>query len=337
MRASSRHPRRVASLRAALGRIRAGVHLPWREQRVGGSGHANELRIVDVSVVLITGCSSGFGLEAALAFARNGDTVVATMRDLSRGERLAGAAAEEALALDIAALDVTAPHTFADAVGLVVQAHGRLDVLVNNAGINRVGSFEDTSEAALREVMEVNLFGPLLLARAVLPAMREQRGGCILNVSSLSGIAGLPGDVSYTASKFALEGAIEALRHEVDRWGIRVALVEAGLHATEIFANVLSGPLPIPEDSPYRPLIERRMANLRGRLGEAFPPRRVAELLVRIAESDGERLRWPADAVAERVMATLFALDDAGRDEFLRGVAGSDWWSRGEPGPGAAD
>ena len=289
-----------------------------------------------MAVVLITGCSSGFGLEAALAFARNGDTVIAAMRDLARNGRLAAAAKAEALVLEMALLNVAEPHTFADAVGRVVEAHGRLDVLINNAGINRVGAFEDTTEATLREVMEVNLFGPLLLARAVLPVMRGQGGGRIINVSSLSGIAGLPGDVSYTASKFALEGAIEALRHEVDRWGIRVALVEAGLHATEIFADALSGPLPIPENSEYRPLIERRMANLAARLGDSFSPRRVGELLVRIAESDGERLRWPADEVAERVMATLFGLDDPARDEFLRGVAGSDWWSRGDSGPDAA-
>ena len=287
-----------------------------------------------MAVVLITGCSSGFGLEAALAFARNGDTAIATMRDPARGGSLVEAAHAEALQIDVARLDVAEPHTFGPAVGRVMEAHGRLDVLVNNAGINRIGAFEDTAEATLRKVMEVNLFGPLLLSRAVLPVMREQGGGCIINVSSLSGIAGLPGDVSYTASKFALEGAIEALRHEVDRWGIRVALVEAGLHATDIFTDVLSGPVPIPGESPYRPLIEQRMANLGARIGDGFPARRVGELLVRIAESDGERLRWPADEVAERVMATLFGLDDSSRDEFLRGVAGSDWWSRGELEPG---
>ena len=286
-----------------------------------------------MSVVLITGCSSGFGLEAALAFARNGDTVVATMRDPARGGPLAEAARGEGLEIEPARLDVTEPDTFGRAVARVIEAHGRLDVLVNNAGINRIGAFEDTPEATLREVMEVNLFGPLLLIRTVLPAMREQGGGCIINVSSLSGVAGLPGDVSYSASKFALEGAIEALRHEVDRWGIRVALVEAGLHATDIFREVLSGPLPIPPDSPYRPLIEKRMAGIGARIGESFHPRAVGELLVRIAESDGNTLRWPADEVAERVVATLFAQDDAERDEFLRGVAGSDWWSRGEAPP----
>ncbi len=286
-----------------------------------------------MAVVLITGCSSGFGLEAALAFARNGDTVVATLRDPARGGSLASAARAEDLELHTTRLDVTEPETFAPAVQQIVAAHGSLDVLVNNAGINRIGAFEDTSEATLREVMETNLFGPLLLARAVLPVMREQGSGSIVNVSSLSGIAGLPGDVSYSASKFALEGAVEALRHEVDRWGIRVALVEAGLHATRIFADALSGPLPIPEHSPYRPLIEARMAGLGARIDESFHPRAVGELLVRIAGSDGSRLRWPADEVAERVMATMLAQDDRARDEFLRDVAGCDWWSRGEAGP----
>ena len=283
-----------------------------------------------MAVVVITGCSSGFGLEAALAFARNGDAVVATLRDLSRRTALLERARAEALIIDVERLDVAEPHAFADVVSRVVDKHGRLDVLVNNAGINRIGAFEDTSEATLREVMEVNMFGPLLLAQAVLPTMRKQGTGWIINVSSLSGVAGLPGDVSYTAGKFALEGAIEALRHEVDRWGVRVALVEAGLHATNIFAEPLAGPLPIPAHSPYRPLIEQRMANLGARLGNALPPRPVAELLVQIAESDGTRLRWPADAVAERVMGTLFGQTDAERDEYLRGVANSDWWSRGE-------
>ena len=287
-----------------------------------------------MKVVLITGCSSGFGLEAALAFARNGAKVVGTLRDLERGASLAEAAQAEGLAIEMAALDVAVPDTFAAAVARVVERHGRLDVLVNNAGVNRVGAFEDTTEATLREVMEVNLFGPLLLAKAVLPQMRRQRGGCIINLSSLSGVAGLPGDVSYTASKFALEGAIEALRHEVDRWGIRVALVEAGLHATNIFADALSGPLPIPDESPYRPLIEERMAKLATRLPEAFHPRAVGELLVRIAQAKDGPLRWPADAVAKRVLSQLFALDDATRDAFLREVAGCDWWRRGEAAPG---
>lgn len=290
-----------------------------------------------MAVIVITGANSGFGYETALAFARNGDTVFASMRDPAKAGPLRDAAAAEALDIRVLPLDVTRPETFGAFVRDVVAAAGGIDVLVNNAGILRAGAFEDIDEPTLRLVMETNFFGPFLLARAVLPQMRAQRGGLIIMISSLSGIAGLPGDVPYTASKYAVEGATEALRHEVDRWGIRMALVEAGMYATGIMATSLPDgadlPLDYPGDSPYRPLVETRLKELRERMPEAFHPRRVGDLCVRIAQSDGSRLRWPADEVAEKVLGTLFAHDDAGRDEFLRQVAGTQWWSEGNDGP----
>jgi len=189
----------------------------------------------------------------------------------------------------------------------------------------------------VRDVMETNFFGPFLLARAALPQMRRQNGGYLITISSLSGIAGLPGDVAYTASKFAVEGAAEALRHEVDRWNIKVALVQAGLYATRIFAPSLPDGSILPEgypaDSPYRPLIEHRLRELRARLPQAFDPALIGELLVEIARSDGRQLRWPADAVARKVLATMFAQDDATRDRFLRDVSGTEWWSAGAAAP----
>ena len=287
-----------------------------------------------MSVVLITGASSGLGLEGALAFARNGDTVYASMRDPSRASRLREAAAAESLGVKVIALDVGKPATFDGVIRAIVNEAGRIDVLVNNAGITRPGALEDLGEAELREVVETNLIGPLLLARAVLPQMRAQRGGYIIMMSSLSGIAGLPGELPYSASKFGLEGATESLRHEVDRWGIRVALVEGGMYATAIFDEALKGqqllPPGYPPDSPYRALIESRLQTVRESLGRAFHPRRIADLYVKIAASDGSRLRWPADEVAERVLGTMWAQDDAGRDAFLRMVANSDWWSEGK-------
>ena len=290
-----------------------------------------------MSVVVITGANSGFGLAGTMAFARNGDRVYATIRDPSRGRQLEEAAADAELDIRIKQLDVTQPATFPAFVADIIADAGRIDVLVNNAGILRAGAFEDLSEQTFRLVMETNLFGPLLLTRAVLPSMRAQQAGLIIMISSLSGIAGLPGDVPYSASKYALEGATEALRHEVDRWGIRLALVEAGMYATGIFAASLPDdavlPADYPADSLYRPLIEHRLRALRARLPEAFDPGRVGDLLVEIAQSDGARLRWPADEVAERVLGTLFAHDDAGRDEFLRMVSDTDWWSAGRNPP----
>jgi len=288
-------------------------------------------------VVLISGCSSGLGEAAALAFARAGDTVYASMRDVAKGVTLRKVAADARLDIRIVALDVTDPATFPGLIESIVAESGRLDVLVNNAGVLRAGAFEDLGEAGLREVMETNCFGTLLLTQAVLPQMRRQRSGCIIMMSSLSGIAGLPGDVAYTASKFAVEGTAEALRHEVDRWGIRVALVEPGLYATKIFEpNLPEGtalPRGYPLHSPYRSFVEHRQRELRARLPHAFDPANVGELLVTIARSDGRQLRWPADATARKVLATMFAQDDAARDAFLRGVSGTDWWSEGGEPP----
>jgi NAD(P)-dependent dehydrogenase (short-subunit alcohol dehydrogenase family) len=290
-----------------------------------------------MAIVLITGCSSGLGHAAALAFARAGDRVYASMRDTTRGASLQKVARDEGLDIRLRRLDVTRSETFPAAIAEIVADAGRLDVLVNNAGVLRSGAFEDLDERAVRDVMETNFFGPLLLARAALPQMRRQNGGYLIMISSLSGIAGLPGDVAYTASKFAVEGAAEALRHEVDRWNIKVALVQAGLYATRIFAPSLPEGSILPEgypaDSPYRPLIEHRLRELRARLPQAFDPALIGELLVEIARSDGRQLRWPADAVARKVLGTMFAQDDATRDRFLRDVSGTGWWSTGDAPP----
>jgi len=290
-----------------------------------------------MSVVVITGSNSGFGLQGALAFARNGDTVYATMRDISKTDPLLHAAQDEGHSIIVKPLDVGQPDTFERFLREVTDEANVIDVLINNAGILRVGTAEDTNETTLRAVMETNFFGPVLLSRAVLPHMRERGRGYIIMVSSLSGLAGLPGDFSYTASKFALEGATESMRHEVDRWGINVALVEAGMYATGILNSSVSGDAGLPDyypnDSPYRALIEAKLIAIRARLPEAFSPQIVGELFVKIARSDGSQLRWPADPVAEKVLGAMFGQDDQGRDKFLRDVSGTDWWSNGRDAP----
>lgn len=290
-----------------------------------------------MAVVLITGSNSGLGASATRHFARNGDIVYASMRDPAGAGDLTALARRESLDIRPVALDVTRSADFAPLLSRIVTECGRIDVLVNNAGILRAGAFEDLQERDIRAVMETNFLAPMLLARAALPHMRAQRSGCIIMISSLSGIAGLPGDVAYTGSKFALEGATEALRHEVDRWNIRVALVEGGLYATRIMDWSLreGGVLPehYPADSPYRALIEQRQRELVQRLPQAMDPDIVGRLLLDIARSDGQQLRWPADEVARRVLGTMWAQDDASRDVFLRGVAGSDWWSQGLDAP----
>ncbi len=285
--------------------------------------------------ILITGCSSGIGLATALAFAESGDTVIATMRDPARGRALAEAAKARGLTIEIAALDVTRSERFAPFVADLFARHGRIDVLVNNAGMLPVGAFEDMDEAEIRRVMETNFFGAALLTRAVLPAMRARRGGYVIMISSLSGLAGRGGDAIYAASKFALEGLAEALRQEVARWNIHVALVEPAGFSTNLFTDAAkgvtgaSGPA-----SPYHPLIAAQQAEHARNADKGFAPDTLGRLIVDISRSDGRQLRWAADPVAERVMARLLAGDDAGRMRFLDDVADIDWWVSGADGPG---
>lgn len=290
-----------------------------------------------MAVIVITGSNSGFGMHGALAFARNGDTVYATMRDVAKADELLKSASEEGLQVRVKMLDMTKPETFAFVIGEIVEEAGAIDVLVNNAGALRVGTLEDTSEDMLRMVIETNCFGPVLLARAVLPYMRTQSGGYIIMVSSLSGLAGLPGDFAYTTSKFAIEGAGEAMRHEVDRWGIKVALVEAGMYATGILsANITEDSLLpdyYPKDSPYRELVEAKLEGIKASEPDAFDPRNVGDLFVEIAQSDGSRLRWTADPVAEKVLSVMHGQNDSERDQFLRDVADVSWWSEGSDAP----
>ncbi len=273
-------------------------------------------------------------MEGALAFARNSDTVYATMRKLDNADKLLAAAESEGLKIHLKQLDVTRPDTFASLFQEIIDETRGIDVLVNNAGILRAGALEDLSEDMIREVIETNLLAPLLLSKAVLPHMRKQKSGYIIMISSLSGIAGLPGDVTYTASKFGLEGATEALRHEIDHWGIKMALVEAGMYATRILSPSMPDDSGLPDyypgNSPYRPLIENNLQTWHQRMPDAFDPAIIGTLLVKIANSDGRQLRWPADEVATMVLEKMFAQSDAGRDAFLRDVAGTSWWSEGK-------
>ena len=135
-----------------------------------------------------------------------------------------------------------------------------------------------------------------------------------------------------------LEGATEALRHEVDRWGIKVALVQAALYETNIFSPSLPAgsilPGDYPTDSPYRTLVETKLEDLRNKIPDALDPGIIGDLLVSIAASHGSQLRWPADDLSKSVIDALFAQTDEDRDSFLRGAAGTDWWSEGKTGPG---
>jgi NAD(P)-dependent dehydrogenase (short-subunit alcohol dehydrogenase family) len=187
--------------------------------------------------VLITGTSSGIGLETALYLAERGFQVYATMRDLSRRGRLDMEAEHRNVQLQVLQLDVTDGASIEAAVRTIVERSGGIYGLVNNAGIIVRGYFEDVSDAEMRQVFETNVFGTMAVTRAVLPHMRAARCGRIVIIGSTAGRVAAPGTSAYCASKFALEGFGEALAQEVAPLGLQVVLVEPGFVKTELLGR----------------------------------------------------------------------------------------------------
>jgi NAD(P)-dependent dehydrogenase (short-subunit alcohol dehydrogenase family) len=180
-------------------------------------------------VWLITGASSGFGRAIAEAALAAGDTVVAAARRPEAMDGLVASAPDRVTALR---LDVTNRDRVGSAVAEVLDKHGRVDVLVNNAGRGMIGAVEETTDDQLRDLMDLHFFGPAALTRAVLPHMRERGSGAVVQMSSMGGRFTFPGAGAYSATKFALEGWSEALAKEVGRFGIRVVIVEPGAFRT---------------------------------------------------------------------------------------------------------
>lgn len=281
-------------------------------------------------VVLISGGSSGFGALCARAFAAAGDHVIATMRNP------AAHPFAEAELVDVRALDVTDPVSIRHCVSSVLADHGRIDVLVNNAGVHLQGAVEDMDEAGFRRVMETNFFGVVNLTRAVLPAMREQGRGHVIAVSSIGARIGRVMDGAYCASKAALEAAFEALRYEVARFGIRVAVVSPGAFRTAIGGKVevladRSG------ESPYAELAAFRLQKVREAVDLGGDPLEVAHAIRRIAADPSPAFRHVVGDRALELQHLLAEADEAEREALIRRFSGIDWWLSGaDRPPGAA-
>jgi|SRR5579859_371085 len=259
-------------------------------------------------IAVMTGSSSGFGLLASVELAKAGFRVVATMRELARRERLdqAAAAAGVGNKLDVRRLDVRDFDSMAAFVDGVVHDHGRIDVLVNNAGFAVAGFAEDITIDELRLQFETNFFGAVAMTKAVLPVMRRQGSGHIIQVSSIAGVHGSISVSSYAASKHALEGWSESLRMEVNSLGIKVALVEPGSFDTGIWtANAVMGKEAVKQTSPnfQRSL---KMRSVIKKIPKADPIA-VARVIAAVAQDPNPKLRYMVgrDAKTQLVMKRL--------------------------------
>ncbi len=237
--------------------------------------------MVGQRVVLITGASSGIGQATAQLLAQRGFTVFGTSRVPAGAEKIPG--------VKLLPLDVREAESVSGCIDAVIARAERLDVLVNNAGYALRGAVEEVSVEEAKAQFETNFFGAVRMIRTVLPFMRQQGGGQIINISSLAGLVPLPFSAFYAASKFALEGYTETLRHEVKPFNIRVSLVEPGFIKTRLAENTRYASQQIPGYDPWR---QRVLEARREYVEKAPEPALVAECILSIIESGSPRLRY---------------------------------------------
>ena len=241
-----------------------------------------------MAIAVVTGTSAGIGLATAVTLGRAGHTVVATMRNLNGGAELQKIISDEKLPVTLSTLDIDDDASVKDAFEQALAKHGRIDVLVNNAGIGVLGSVEETPLAAFRETMETNFFGALRCIKAVIPGMRERRHGCIVNVTSIAGRVAMTPYGPYAASKWAFEALSECLAQEMKAFNVRVAIIEPGIIATAMVRKIATAK----GDSRY-PHLSRVAARFRAALASPVSPYVVGEQIREIVNGDSWRLRYP--------------------------------------------
>jgi NAD(P)-dependent dehydrogenase (short-subunit alcohol dehydrogenase family) len=241
-------------------------------------------------VALVTGASSGIGKAASLALVDAGFEVVGTTRNTANVTPANG--------VTFLALDVASDDSVAAAVGQVIDRFGRIDVLVNNAGIGSAGAAEESSVAQAQDVFDINVFGVIRMSNAVLPHMRAQGSGRIINISSIVGFMPQPYMAVYAASKHAVEGYSESLDHEVREHGVRVLLVEPAWTSTAFDANSVQPDLPLQVYAKQRHVFEQYMA---AAVKDGDDPAVVARQIVAAATDAKPKLRYAAGARTARV------------------------------------
>jgi NAD(P)-dependent dehydrogenase (short-subunit alcohol dehydrogenase family) len=245
-------------------------------------------------VALVTGSSSGIGFETSLMLARAGFNTYASMRNLEKSKNLTEIAKKEKLPLQVVQLDVNNDGSVKDAIVKILKADQRIDVLINNAGYGLFGSVEDTSIEEIKAQFETNFFGVVRVTQQVLPLMRRQNSGTIVNVSSVGGQIGLPALSAYHSTKFALEGLSESIAFELEPFGIRVVIIEPGVIRTNILNSSSSAKKALDPKSPYFSLSQKLNDNFKSMMESELssPPEEVAKVILQAVTSENPQLRY---------------------------------------------
>jgi NAD(P)-dependent dehydrogenase (short-subunit alcohol dehydrogenase family) len=243
-------------------------------------------------VAVVTGSSRGIGHEISLTLARNSFFTYATMRNLQKGENIKSLVEKEHLPLKIEQLDVTDESSIKNAINSITSEAGRIDVLVNNAGYGLGGAFEDLAIDEIRAQYETNLFGLIRTTQAVLPIMRRQKSGTIVNISSGAGRLGYPGGSAYVSSKFAVEGLSESMSYELEPFGIKVVLVEPGFIKTNFGQAMVIAKKSQDPNSQYGQMMQQMAASSSRMIQNASPAELVAKAVLDAVISKNPNLRY---------------------------------------------
>lgn len=267
-------------------------------------------------VAVITGSSSGIGFEIALMLARNGFQTYATMRNLSKSKNIKSIATKENLPIHIEQLDVTDNKSVTNAIQAIVSKANSIDVLVNNAGYALTGALEDLSMEEIKAQYETNLFGLIRTTQAVLPIMRKQKSGTIVNISSGAGRFGYPAGSAYVSTKFAVEGLSESMAYELEPFGIKIIVVEPGVIKTNIANGMVIAKKSQNPNSPYSQIMQKMSTSFEHMLENASSsPDVVAKVVLQAVTSENPSLRYLTGKDVETWIEARRNMSD---DEFYK-------------------
>jgi NAD(P)-dependent dehydrogenase (short-subunit alcohol dehydrogenase family) len=266
-------------------------------------------------VAIVTGSSTGIGYETSLALARNGFLTYATMRNLNKAENIRSLATKESLPLHVTPLDVTDDLSVKNAVQSILSKEGRIDVLVNNAGYVLSGAFEDLTLDEIKAQYETNVFGLIRTTQAVLPIMRKQKSGIIVNISSGAGRFGYPGHSAYISTKFAVEGLSESMSYELDPFGIKVVVVEPGVIRTNIVNAMVVARKSQDPNSPYLQILQKMANAFEKMMKNASSPDLVANVVLNAVKDQNPNLRYLAGNDVEQWLGAKRNMSD---EEFYK-------------------
>ena len=249
-------------------------------------------------ICIVTGANSGIGRSTAITLAKNDYTVFATMRSLERGEKLREIAQELNLAIKAVELDVSDTDSVNQGINEILNQTDQIDILINNAGVGSNAVIEDVDIESDKSVFETNFWGVVRCIQAVLPTMRQQKSGHIIQVSSIAGRVGLPAQPIYSASKWALEGLSENLAHDLSSFGVRVSIIEPGVTRTAILGKNNT----VPQNDDFENIYARMLDMYMQGIEANIRPEAVSETILQCLESSSKQLRWPVAWGAETMI-----------------------------------